>query len=110
LRSHRKKWSTITKQRDKFKILIIQGDGKAEIAENKFLDVRKEPDPIKFYEFAKEYLQWSKVNKKPLSFNRDLSSMKSLNEEFEAKSIQEITPWQIEKYKAKKRKRSKLHP
>ena len=25
---------------------------KAEIAENKFLDVRKEPDPIKFYDFA----------------------------------------------------------
>jgi hypothetical protein len=25
---------------------------KAEIAENKFLDVRKEPDPIKFYDFV----------------------------------------------------------
>jgi len=38
---------------------------KAEIAENKFLDKRKEPDPIKFYDFAEEYLQWAKANKKP---------------------------------------------
>jgi integrase len=64
---------------------------KAEIAENKFLDVRKEPDPIKFYDFAKEYLQWSKANKKPSSHIRDLSSFRALNKEFEKKTIQEIT-------------------
>jgi hypothetical protein len=42
---------------------------KAEIAENKFLDVRKESEPITFYEFAKEYLQWAKANKKPSTGN-----------------------------------------
>jgi|GEM_PF-3939887 hypothetical protein len=42
---------------------------KGEIAENKFLDVRKEPEPIKFYDFAKEYLQWAKANKKPSSLH-----------------------------------------
>lgn len=76
---------------------------KAEIAENKFLDVRKEPDPIKFYDFAKEYLQWSNANKKPSSYRRDLSMMRQLNKEFETKAIQEITTWQIEKYKAKRK-------
>ena len=76
---------------------------KAEIAENKFLDKRKEPDPVKFYDFAKEYLQWSNANKKPTSYRRDLSLMRQLNKEFETKAIQEITTWQIEKYKAKRK-------
>lgn len=76
---------------------------KAEIAENKFLDKRKEPDPVKFYDFAKEYLQWSNANKKPSSYRRDLSLMRQLNKEFETKAIQEITTWQIEKYKAKRK-------
>jgi len=76
---------------------------KAEIAENKFLDVRKDPDPISFYDFAKEYLQWAKANKKPSSYIRDLSMMRQLNSEFENKNMQEITTWQIEKHKAKRR-------
>lgn len=76
---------------------------KAEIAENKFLDKRKEPDPVKFYDFAKEYLQWSNANKKPSSYRRDLSLMRQLNKEFETKAIREITTWQIEKYKAKRK-------
>jgi integrase len=76
---------------------------KAEIAENRFLDKRMEPDPISFYDFANEYLQWAKANKKPSSYNRDLSLMRQLNKEFEAKAIQEITTWQIEKFKAKRK-------
>ncbi len=80
---------------------------KAEIAENKFLDVRKDPDPITFYDFAKEYLQWSKANKKPSSYTRDLTSMRKLEGEFGNKTIQEITTWQIEKYKAKRKEEIK---
>ncbi len=76
---------------------------RGEIAENKFLDVRKDPDPISFYDFAKEYLQWSKANKKPSSYGRDLSLLAQLNRDFEKRTIQEITTWQIEKYKAKRR-------
>ena len=76
---------------------------KAEIAENKFLDVRKDPDPVKFHEFAKEYLQWAKANKKPSSYIRDLCSLRALDKEFENKILQEITTWQIEKYKAKRK-------
>ncbi len=76
---------------------------KAEIAENKYLDVRKEPEPIKFHEFAKEYLQWSKATKKASTYNREISFMKQLEKEFEGKTIQEITTWQIDKWKVKRK-------
>ena len=52
---------------------------KAEIAENKFLDVRKEPDPVKFHEFAKEYLQWAKANKKESTYDGDILRMRHLD-------------------------------
>src|SRR4030043_25970 len=80
---------------------------KTEIAENKFLDMRKEPDPIKFYNFAKEYMVWAKANKKPSTYSRELSTVRNLNNEFETKNIQEITTWQIEKYKAKRKEEVK---
>ena len=71
---------------------------RAEIAENKFLDVRKEPGPVKFHEFAKEYLQWAKANKKPTTYQTDLYTMRIFDKEFEGKNIQDITTWQVEKY------------
>ena len=80
---------------------------KAEIAENKFLDKRKEPDPVSFYEFAKEYLQWSKTNKKPSTVRGEISFVRQLNKEFETKNIHEITTWQIEKYKTKRKEEVK---
>src|SRR5512139_4144091 len=73
---------------------------KAEIAENKFLDVRKEPDPVKFHDFAVKYLQWSKANKKASTYRRDVSIMRTLDQKFGLKNLQEITTWQIEKFKA----------
>ena len=76
---------------------------KAEIAENKYLDKRKEPDPVKFHEFGKEYLQWSRANKKRSSWVRELSTMRRLDKEFGEKILQEITPWQIEKWKVKRK-------
>jgi integrase len=76
---------------------------RAEIAENKFLDVRKEPDPVNFYDLAVEYLQWFKANKKPTSYQKDLSMMRYLSNEFRTKNLREITPWLIEKYKSKKK-------
>jgi integrase len=76
---------------------------KAAIAENKFLDKRKDPEPVKFYDFAKEYLQWSKVNKKASTYNREICIMRGLDKEFEGKTIQEITAWQIEKWKSKRK-------
>ena len=80
---------------------------KGEIAENKFLDIKKEPEPVKFYDFAKEYLQWAKTNKKASSYGREISRMRVLNKEFEAKPIQAITAWDIERYKAKRKEKVK---
>jgi integrase len=78
---------------------------KTEIIENKFLDIRKEPDPVKFHDFAKEYLQWDKANKKPSTYSRDLYTMRIFDKEFEGKNIQELTTWQIEKYKTKRKEK-----
>jgi integrase len=81
---------------------------KTEIVENKYLDIRKEPDPIKFHEFAKEYLQWSKTNKKASTYSRDVCIMGSFDKEFEGKYIHEITAWQIEAWKSKRSKICKV--
>jgi integrase len=75
---------------------------KTEIAENKFLDVRKDPDPVTFHEFAKEYWKWAKANHKPSSWARDLSNMGTLEKSFD-KNIHEITTWEIESYKMKRK-------
>jgi integrase len=80
---------------------------KAEIAENKYLDVRKEPDPVKFHDFAKEYLQWAKANKKPSSYQRDLCTMRIFDREFEGKNIQDISNWMIERLKMKRKNQCK---
>jgi integrase len=76
---------------------------KTEIAENKYLDIREEPEPITFHKFGKEYLQWAKANKKPSSWDREISTMRRLDKEFGSKVLQEITTWQIEKWKAKRK-------
>jgi len=76
---------------------------KAEIAENKYLDIRKDPDPVTFHEFCKQYVQWAKANKKASTISKDISIMRLLDKEFEGKHIHEITTWQIEKFKVKRR-------
>jgi integrase len=81
---------------------------KTEIVENKYLDIRKEPDPIKFHEFAKEYLQWAKTNKKTSTYSRDVCIMRGFDKEFEGKYIHEITTWQIDGWKSKRSKVCKV--
>ncbi len=77
---------------------------RVEIRENRFFPEKvKPPEPITFHDFAKEYLQWARVNKKPSSVQRDICSLRALGAEFETKTIQEITAWAIEKYKAKRK-------
>ena len=53
---------------------------KTEIVENKYLDIRKDPDPISFHAFAKQYMEWSKTNKKPSSYYRQLCFMRSVGQ------------------------------
>ncbi len=81
---------------------------KAEIAENKYLDVRKDPDPVKFHEFAKEYLKWSIENKKPSAKTRELSTMRILDRTFGEKYLHEIDSLQIERWKMNRKKEVKL--
>jgi integrase len=81
----------------------LLGKRKVEIRENKFFDVRKDPDPLKLHDFAKEYLEWAKVNKTSSSYDRDLSTLRGFEEAFPEKTIQEITTWDIEKWKAKRK-------
>ena len=76
---------------------------RAAIAENKFLDVRKELDPIEFHDFSVKYLAWAKVNKAKNSYNRDLTSMRHLNKEFENRNIHEITLEEVDNYYTKRK-------
>lgn len=79
-----------------------------EIRENRFFpDKQKEPDPVKFYDFCKEYLAYSKTNKKASTYRDDFHIARRLNKEFEKKPIQEITTWQLEKWKAKRKEEVK---
>ena len=73
---------------------------KTEIAEGKFLDVRKEHN-IKFEEFAKTYLELhSNVNKRPRVARRDFFLINRLGEHFNGKRLYEISPQSIEQYKS----------
>ena len=74
---------------------------KGEIAEGKFLDKRKEFKPISFHDFAKQYLDWRGRER------RRLSLMRRLDAEFGARTISEITSWQIEKFKARRKEQVK---
>jgi integrase len=76
---------------------------KADIAENKFLDKRQELKLIPFHEFAISYLQWAKVNKKPLSYRQNIYQMRRLEETFSKKNFQEIMSLEIERYKMKRK-------
>jgi len=76
---------------------------RVEIMENKFLDVRKELAPLEFHAFAVEYIAWAKAIKKPSSYRENVYQMRRLEKEFGGKNIQEITAWQIEKWKSRRK-------
>lgn len=72
---------------------------KAEIALGKFkLESAIKPTP--FEKFVTQYLEFSKANKRPNSYERDITSSKHLSRYFGGKTIQQITNWQVEKYKS----------
>jgi len=71
-----------------------------EVAEGKFLDIKKEVK-IRFCDLARTYLEtYSKVNKR--SWKRDELSIKYLNGALGQKYLHEINPLDIEKYKQKR--------
>lgn len=74
---------------------------KVEIAENKFLDIRKQKK-VKFEEFAKTFLELhSKPNKK--SWKSDYYNLQNLTPIFAGRYLYSITQKDIEEYKAKRK-------
>ena len=79
---------------------------KVEIAENKFLDIRRDKK-VKFQDFAVDYLELhSKVNNRSWK-KSDQRNIKALNNFFFGKYMHEITPHMVEKFKAKRIKETR---
>ena len=70
---------------------------KVEIAENRYLD-RKKEIKTRFRELSKWYLELGEIKRKK-SYKRDCTSIDKLNGSFGKKIITEITPSMVEKYK-----------
>ena len=82
---------------------IVLQKRKVQVAENKFLDIKK-VEKIKFKEFAKMYLEvYAKLNKR--SWTRDETSINNLNKFFGEKYLHEITTIDIEKYKRNRKEK-----
>jgi len=79
---------------------IVLQKRKVEVAEGKFLDIRKERT-VSFKEMAREYIEvYSRPNKS--SCRRDKISVKHLLSFFGEKALQNISPLDVEKYKQKR--------
>lgn len=76
---------------------------KAEIAQGKF-EIEQTSKSVFFEKLLKQYLEYSQSNKRPQSYERDITSSKHLNRYFNGKKIQQITNWQVEKYKSSRQK------
>src|SRR3990167_5333964 len=73
---------------------------KAEVIEGRY-DLNKVKLTPLFEVFCDQYLEtFSKQNKRPKSYQRDITSSKHLKAYFGGKRLADITTWQIEKYKA----------
>ena len=85
---------------------IVLGKKRADVRENRFLDVKK-TEKIKFEDFAKTFIELhSKLNKRPRVARRDEQLVNHLTKYFLGKYLYEITPRHIEEYK-KTRKEAK---
>ncbi len=69
---------------------------KAEILQGKFKIHEVKPSP-RFADFAKHFLEWSQDNKR--SWRRDRTLVLPLLRFFGGKSLRDITPWLVERYK-----------
>lgn len=73
---------------------------RAEIAQGRFQIHTRAVSPV-FNAFADQFLEWSKANKK--SWRTDKNLLRTLRSSFGLKRLDEITSWQVEQYKAKRR-------
>jgi site-specific recombinase XerD len=71
-------------------------------------DIRRDrdlPKPTKFGVFAQRYLtEWSEINKAPSSHQRDINSLKHLNQRFGTKYLSDIRRVDVEGYIAGRRR------
>lgn len=65
------------------------------------------PSGMLFEKLCEEYLVYSRSNKAPQSFRRDQVSIKNLLHTFNRKPIREILPYDLEKYKNRRREKVK---
>jgi len=72
---------------------------KAEIAQGKF-EIEQTNKPIFLEKLIKQYMEYSKSNKRPQSYERDITSSKHLTRYFNGKKVNQITNWQVERYKS----------
>lgn len=80
---------------------IVLKKRKVEIAENKFLDIKKE-QKIRFEDFADEYLEVHCKSNNKSWYKSDYFNLKNLKECFAGKYLHEITPKDIEQYRAER--------
>ncbi len=72
----------------------------AEIYQGKFKIQDAKPSP-RFEEFAKQFLEWSRANKR--SWLRDESLVAHLVRFFRGRTLAEISPWLVERYRQARR-------
>ena len=77
---------------------------KSEFAQGKF-DIAQTKKPVLFKRLAERYLEYSKTNKR--AWKRDEHSLKHFVSFFKGKTLQQITPWLIEKYKSERKQKVK---
>ena len=73
---------------------------KAEIVQGKYNFKKEKRSPL-FEDFAKEYMDYSRANKK--SFTRDITSLNKLKPFFKGEKLCDISPFLVEKYKARRK-------
>jgi len=84
--------------------LLALEDIEVRIAKEEHLGIY-ENKRVLFEEFAKDYLEYSKANKAPGSYRRDIVNIHNLTVDFGGKLLSEITAEKIERYKAKRIKK-----
>jgi integrase len=70
-----------------------------EVASGKYEGRKKN---VLFEKLVEQYLEYSKVNKRPKSYERDITSTKALLPAFKGKYLTDIHPFLIERYKKKR--------
>jgi len=75
---------------------------KTEVIEGRLNPAKARKSP-RFDAFAQEYPDWLKTNRKPLTAKKVVSVLNRLTTFFGAKKLNEITAWDVERYKKERR-------